>query len=38
AGRHRGWVGVAEQARAAARPFDDTRGLRPLARPARVAV
>lgn len=38
AGRHRGWIGVAEQARAAARPLDDTRGLRPGARPARVGV
>ncbi|MCW2777857.1 MAG: polymerase epsilon subunit [Frankiales bacterium] len=38
AGRHRGWVGVAEQARTAARPFDDRRALRPAARPARAGV
>ncbi len=38
AGRHRGWVGLADQARTAARPFDDRRGLRPVARPARATV
>ena len=37
AGRHRGWIGAAEQARAAVRPFDDKRGLRPVG-PARVPV
>jgi DNA polymerase-3 subunit epsilon len=35
AGRHRSWLGAAEQARAASRPFEDRRGLRPLERPAR---
>jgi DNA polymerase III subunit epsilon len=37
AGRHRGWLGAAEQAREAVRPFDDRRGLRPVARPARAS-
>ncbi len=38
ADRHRDWLGAVELARTAARPFDDTRGLRPLARPARAGV
>jgi DNA polymerase-3 subunit epsilon len=35
AGRHRGWLAAAEIARTAAQPFEDRRGLRPVARPAR---
>lgn len=35
AGRHGVWVGAAAQTRAAARPLEDRRGLRPLSRPAR---
>ena len=34
---HRGWLDVAEQGRATLRPFEDRRGLRPLARPARAS-
>jgi DNA polymerase-3 subunit epsilon len=37
AGRWRGWLGDLADARDAARPFDDRRPLRPLARPARVS-
>ena len=36
AGRHRSLFGALEQARDRVRPFDDRRGLRPVARPARV--
>ena len=36
AARHRSLLGAADSARAAARPFDDRRGLRPVARPARL--
>jgi post-segregation antitoxin (ccd killing protein) len=32
----RRWLEAAQEARDAARPFDDRRGLRPVARPARV--
>ncbi|MDP9407403.1 MAG: endonuclease, partial [Actinomycetota bacterium] len=35
AGRLREWLDVAEQGREAATPFDDRRGLRPVARPHR---
>jgi DNA polymerase-3 subunit epsilon len=35
AGAHRGWLDLADEGRAAARPFEDRRGLRPIARPAR---
>ena len=35
AGAHRGWLDRADEGRAAARPFEDRRGLRPIARPAR---
>ncbi len=35
AGRHRSWLAAADTARAALTPFDDRRGLRPVARPAR---
>ena len=35
AGRHRPWLGVLEQAREQVRPFDDRRGLRPVAQPVR---
>jgi DNA polymerase III subunit epsilon len=35
AGSHRGWLEAAQEARAVVRPFDDRRGLRPVARPAR---
>ena len=35
AGSRRGWLEAAQDARAAARPFDDRRGLRPVAQPAR---
>ena len=35
AGGRRGWLQAAQDARAAARPFDDRRGLRPIAQPAR---
>ncbi|MEX2289736.1 MAG: DEDD exonuclease domain-containing protein [Mycobacteriales bacterium] len=35
AGGRRAWLEAAQQARATAHPFDDRRGLRPLARPAR---
>jgi DNA polymerase-3 subunit epsilon len=38
AGGHRGWLEAAQEARNAARPFDDARGLRPVARPARATV
>jgi DNA polymerase-3 subunit epsilon len=37
AGSHRSWLDVADESRAAARPFDDRRGLRPVARPARAS-
>ncbi|MBC7372931.1 MAG: DEDD exonuclease domain-containing protein [Frankiales bacterium] len=37
AGGHRGWLEVAQQARADARPFDDRRALRPVARPTRAS-
>jgi DNA polymerase-3 subunit epsilon len=35
AGRHRTWLEAAQEARAAVRPFEDRRALRPVARPAR---
>ena len=35
AGGRRAWLEAAQEARAEARPFDDSRGLRPVARPAR---
>ncbi len=35
AGSHRGWLDAVADARALARPFDDRRALRPVARPAR---
>ena len=35
AGGRRAWLEAAQEARAAARPFDDRRGLRPVAQPAR---
>jgi DNA polymerase-3 subunit epsilon len=38
AGRLRYWLDAAEAGRAAARPFDDRRGLRPVHRPARAAM
>jgi DNA polymerase-3 subunit epsilon len=38
AGRLRHWLDAAEEGRAAARPFDDRRGLRPVHRPARAAI
>ena len=38
AGSQRSWLDAADQSRAAARPFDDRRSLRPVARPARAAV
>ena len=38
AGRLRHWLDAAEEGRAAARPFDDRRGLRPAHRPARTAI
>ena len=37
AGGHRGWLEAAQDARAAVRPFDDRRRLRPLAQPARAS-
>ena len=37
AGSRRGWLEAAQAARAAVRPFDDRRGLRPQARPARAS-
>jgi DNA polymerase-3 subunit epsilon len=37
AGGHRGWLEAAQEARGAVRPFDDGRGLRPVARPARAS-
>ena len=37
AGARRGWLDAAQEARGAVRPFDDRRGLRPLAQPARAA-
>ena len=37
AGGRRAWLEAAQDARAAARPFDDRRGLRPVARPARAS-
>jgi DNA polymerase III subunit epsilon len=37
AGGHRGWLEAAQDARSRVRPFDDTRGLRPVARPARAS-
>ncbi|MCA1710872.1 MAG: DEDD exonuclease domain-containing protein [Actinobacteria bacterium] len=37
AGAHRSWLDAADEGRAAARPFEDRRGLRPLARPARAS-
>ena len=37
AGRQRRWLDLPEQARAASTPFDDRRGLRPVARPARAS-
>ena len=37
AGRLRGWLGELSAARESARPFDDRRGLRPVARPARAS-
>jgi DNA polymerase-3 subunit epsilon len=38
AGRLRHWLDAAEEGRAAARPFDDRRSLRPVHRPARAAI
>jgi DNA polymerase-3 subunit epsilon len=38
AGRLRHWLDAAEEGRAAARPFEDRRGLRPVHRPARAAI
>ena len=38
AGAQRSWLDAAAEGRAAARPFDDPRALRPVARPARAAV
>jgi DNA polymerase III subunit epsilon len=38
AGRLRHWLDAVDEGREAARPFDDRRGLRPVARPARSAV
>ncbi len=38
AGAHRDWLAAAEAARTAARPFEDRRALRPVARPARAGV
>ncbi len=35
AGGQRGWLAAVDAGRAAARPFDDRRGLRPVSRPAR---
>ena len=35
AGRHRSWLGALEHAKVPVQPFQDRRGLRPLARPAR---
>jgi len=35
AGGRRAWLDAAQEARSAVRPFDDRRGLRPVARPAR---
>ena len=37
AGRHRGWLEAAQEARSAVRPFDDPRGLRPVSQPARAS-
>jgi DNA polymerase III subunit epsilon len=37
AGAHRSWLDAADDARSAARPFEDRRGLRPVARPARAS-
>jgi DNA polymerase-3 subunit epsilon len=37
AGGHRGWLEAAQEARGQVRPFDNTRGLRPVARPARAS-
>jgi DNA polymerase-3 subunit epsilon len=37
AGRHRAWLGSLDVVRESARPFDDRRGLRPVARPARAS-
>jgi len=38
AGRLRHWLDAAEEGRAAAQPFDDRRGLRPVHRPVRAAI
>ncbi|MCW2680077.1 MAG: polymerase epsilon subunit, partial [Frankiales bacterium] len=37
AGGRRGWLEAAQEARSAVRPFDDRRGLRPVAQPHRAS-